>query len=127
MGARRAGTILRLSIAAVVASYCAGDICGKPSPETWEGNCTVPAVGGWGSPDGKGLMVKKDGTRKEMEYLHGKPVGYGAFRWMNGQTYEGGWLDGVLVRLIWEPLQPFGGAPLGTQRGAKMRPKWDSR
>jgi len=40
-------------------------------------------------------MLSADGLRKDVEFKDGKPVGHGSFVWVNGQTYEGGWLDGV--------------------------------
>ena len=92
---REASAVLWAVIFAAAIQVCSGDICGKSSRETWEGECSKPAVGGWGVPLGKGAMVEADGSRKDMEFKDGKPVGHGSFVWVNGQTYEGGWLDGV--------------------------------
>jgi hypothetical protein len=70
------------------------DVCGKPSLESWEGECSKPAMGGWGTPKGKGRYVLPDGSKHEGEFENGRPVGWGVFTFTNGRRYEGPWLNG---------------------------------
>ena len=70
------------------------DVCGKPSLDSWEGACTKPAMGGWGTPLGKGKYILPDGSTHEGEFQNGRPVGWGVFTFTNGRRYEGGWLNG---------------------------------
>jgi hypothetical protein len=58
------------------------------------GECTKPAMGGWGTPIGKGKYVLPDGSTHEGQFENGRPVGWGVFTFTNGRRYEGEWLNG---------------------------------